>query len=200
MKKRNLMGFIGGAWSVYQAIETIEHNRRARQQEAMMLDSLNEYKAVAEYMQNPEASEILGAGRMANHDDVANANLFENLGLYIGGYAGQPIFYNGDRHALSYGRTRSGKGRDIILPVLATNAQDSLIVTDIKDAENAYASATARKALGHRVIALNPFNIAGIASYRLNPCQNMLDVAQGGYEMDGEDQQFIPYFPSNCVI
>jgi len=194
MKQGSATRFISGAWSVYQALESMEHNRRARQQEEMMLESMNEYSAVAEYMRDPQASEILGAGRMANYQDVASANLFANLGLYIGGYAGQPIFYNGDRHALSYGRTRSGKGRDIILPVLATNAQDSLIVTDIKDAENAYASATARRALGHRVIALNPFNIAGLSSHRLNPCQNMLDVAQAGYEMDGEDQQFIELF------
>ena len=194
MKKSGLMNFIGGAWSVYQAVESMEHNRRARQQEFLMLESLKEYEAVANYMSNPQASEILGAGRMANIFDVANANLFDKKGLYIGACAGHPIFYNGDRHALSYGRTRSGKGRDIILPVLANNARESLIVTDIKDGENAYASATARTRRGHRVIALNPFNIAGMKGYRLNPCQNMLDVAQAGYEMDGEDHQFIELF------
>lgn len=185
---------LGGLWSIYQATEQLEQYRRAREQEDMLHESMEQYQDVAEFMRSPEASELLGAGRMAGYDDLAEANLFDSGGLYIGGFDNQPIFYSGDRHALSYGRTRSGKGRDIILPVLATNAQESLIVTDIKDGENAYATAAARKDLGHRVIALNPFNIAGLSSHRLNPCQNMLDVARGGYEMDGEDQQFIELF------
>jgi len=181
----NKQYLLGSAWVTFEKYEQdrrarqqekimLENNERAREQHTMMQESLQQYHAVAEYMRNPQATEILGAGRMADYDDVEEANLFDSQGMYIG--------------------TRSGKGRDIILPFLATNRNDSLIVTDIKDGENAYASATARKRLGHKVIALNPFNIAGLSSFRLNPCQTMLDVAQAGYEMDGEDQQFIELF------
>lgn len=171
-----------------------EHNQRAREQHAHMLQSMQQYEQVATYMRNPKASEVLGAGRLAERSDLVAANMFSNKGLYVGQFEGQPIFYNGDRHALSYGRTRSGKGRDIILPVLGSMKHDSFIITDIKDAENAYATAAARAKIGHRILALNPLGIAGIESFRLNPCQAMIDAARSGYEMDGEDQQFIDKF------
>lgn len=190
-----------GAWGLHQMGESLkqsayadEHNERAREQHDLMVQSMKQYEQVAQYMQNPEASKILGAGRLANQEDLAASGMFTEMGLYIGEFEGRPIFYNGDRHALSYGRTRSGKGRDIILPVLGSLKHESLIVTDIKDAENAYATAAARAALGQEIIALNPLNIAGIESLRLNPCQRMIDVANSGYEFAGEDQQFIELF------
>jgi len=189
-----ITNIIGGAWSVYQAMEATEQSRRAHDQEMMLLESQEQYNAVASYMRDPQASQVLGAGRLANINDLAAANMFSNDGLYIGAFAGRPIFYNGDRHALSYGRTRSGKGTDVILPILGTNVRESLIVTDIKDGENAYATAAARQASGHKVMAMNPSNIAGIKSYRLNPCQTMIDVARSGYELAGEDQLFIEKF------
>lgn len=199
--KLSATALIGGAWAIHQAFQSLESARmgraqeeRAQEQHLHMLQSMQQYEQVAAYMRNPKASEILGAGRLAERDDLAAANLFSNKGLYIGQFEGEPIFYNGDRHALSYGRTRSGKGVDIILPVLGSMKHDSFIVTDIKDAENAYATAAARAELGHRILALNPLNIAGIESFRLNPCQAMLDIARAGYEMDGEDQQFIDKF------
>jgi len=201
-KKLSPTAMIGGAWAVYQATQSLQQasmgraqEARAQEQHAHMLQSMGQYEQVAAYMRDPKASEVLGAGRLAEWDDLEAANLFKPTGLYIGEFAGNPIFYNGDRHCLSYGRTRSGKGRDIILPVLGSMKGDSFIVTDIKDAENAYATAEARAVkLGHRILALNPLGISGIESARLNPCQAMIDVARSGYEMDGEDQQFIDKF------
>ena len=189
-----LTNVLGGAWAVYQAIEATEHNRRAREQEEMMLESLQQYNAVAEYMRDPQASEILGAGRMANMDDLAAANMFNPSGLFVG-FAGEvPIFYNGDRHALSYGRTGSGKNATTILNVLGTHAGESMIVFDIKDAENSFSTAEDRKDRGHRIIAMNPLKIGGVKSHRYNPLQPMIDIAQAGYELDGEDQLFIDKF------
>lgn len=193
---------IGGAWAVHQAFQSLEHaamareqNERAREQHAHMLQSMEQYQQVAQYMRDPKASEVLGAGRLAEWDDLVAADLFRPAGLYIGEFAGHPIFYNGDRHCLSYGRTRSGKGRDVILPVLGSMKGDSFIISDIKDAENAYATAEARAVkLGHRILALNPLGISGIESARLNPCQAMIDTAKAGYEFDGEDEQFINHF------
>jgi len=200
-KKLTAAGMIGGAWAVHQAFQSMEHagmaraqEARAQEQHAHMLQSMQQYEQVATYMRNPHASEVLGAGRLAEWDDLLAANMFSNAGLYLGMFEGHPIYYNDDGHCLSYGRTRSGKGRDVILPVLGSMKSDSFIVTDIKDAENAYATAAARAARGHRVLALNPFGIAGIDSLRLNPCQAMIDTARAGYEFDGEDEQFINHF------
>lgn len=192
---------LGGAWATWQAMNSLrqaalseEQNQRAREQHAQMQQSLDQYSQVVAYMADPKASEILGAGRLALRSDLEAVDMFNANGLYIGEFEGQPIFYNGDRHGLSYGRTRSGKGRDIILSVLGSAKKQSFIINDIKDAENAYSSAAARAALGQEVLALNPFNIAGIEGMRLNPCQRMIDIAQSGYELSGEDKQFIELF------
>lgn len=200
-KKLTAAGMIGGAWAIHQAFQSMEHasmaraqESRAQEQHAHMLQSMDQYEHVARYMRDPKASTVLGAGRLAEWDDLLAANMFSNKGLYLGMFEGHPIYYNGDRHCLSYGRTRSGKGRDVILPVLGSMKGDSFIITDIKDAENAYATAAARAERGHRVLALNPFGISGIDSLRLNPCQVMIDTAQAGYEFDGEDEQFINHF------
>lgn len=205
MQKQQRPSLLGSIWSAIEQAEqaerqrqqykiSVEQNDRAREQHALQVESMRQYQLVADYMRDPKASDVLGAGRLANRADLAAVEMFDDSGLYVGEFEGQPIFYNGDRHALSYGRTRSGKGRDIILPVLGSARQESFIVTDIKDAENAYASAGARAQIGHEVLALNPLNIAGIKSMRLNPCQRMIDVAQAGYELAGEDQQFIELF------
>lgn len=200
-KKLTAAGMVAGAWAVHQAFQSMEHaamareqNERAREQHLHMLQSMEQYDQVARYMRDPRASEVLGAGRLAEWDDLLAANMFNNRGLYVGMFEGHPIYYNGDRHALSYGRTGSGKNRDVILPVLGSMKHDSFIITDIKDAENAYATAAARAERGHRVLALNPFGMAGIESLRLNPCQEMIDTARAGYEFDGEDEQFINHF------
>ena len=156
---------------------------------------MEQYNEVAAYMADPTPTTVLGKGRLANFQDARNANLLESSGLYLGRFEGQPIYYNGDSHLLSYGKTGSGKGRDVILANLAHIKNESLIVTDIKNGENAYASVRCRKtAHGHRCIALNPSNIAGFGTFRLNPCQNLIDIAKAGHAIDGEDREFISLF------
>lgn len=196
-----ILHFLGYMQSLEQGARSARQEQisKAQEKRAVVLDkerqqSLETYHAVSSFVENPITSDVLGAGRMATARDVAKANLYGTSGLYLGTHDGRVISYWGDRHGLTYGRTRSGKGKDIILPVLAMNFTDSFIVTDIKDAENAYAVSYARKKHGQRVIPLNPFNFNGVGSFRLNPCQKIIDVAQAGYEIDGEDEAFIDLF------
>lgn len=188
---------LGAMWSLYNMYNTVQHNRRASENEERLLASMREYEEAAAYMRNPQPSTLLGSGRLADEFDAQQANMFDNNGLFLGGFGGRPIFYNGDRHMLSYGRSGSGKGRDVILGNLAHIANESVIVTDIKDGENAYVTVSHRKrGLGQACLPLNPCNISGIGTCRLNPCQTMIDVAQdpAGYLIDGEDKQFIDKF------
>ena len=146
---------------------------------------------VDEYFSNPTATKLLGGGRLGNLQDAHNENMLDPNGLYLGFLEGQPIFYNGDAHLLNYGMTRSGKGRDIILPNLAHVFDRSIIVNDIKDGENAYASAGIRKQKGQRIIPINPHGLLGIKSFKLNPFQRIIDHAQAGINVSEDVLQII---------
>lgn len=161
-KLSSIAGFARGAWGIYQALETLEAQRRAREQEDRVLESLEEAKRVQAFIENPVASDQLGGGRLGTVADAEREGMFDNRGLFLGAMEGRPIFYNGDAHLLNYGMTRSGKGCDIVLPNLAHVFNRSMVVNDIKDGENAYASAAYRASRGHRVVALNPYGLHGI--------------------------------------
>jgi len=59
-------------------------------------------------------------------------------------------------HALTFGRTRGGKGVSSIIPALLTYA-GSMVVIDPKG-ENAWITAARRRAMGHRTVILDPWN------------------------------------------
>ena len=168
------------AWRGYQALETMEAQRRAREQEARVSQSLIEAERVRQHVENPEASDKLGAGRLATLDDARAENMLDPNGLFIGALDGSPIFYTGDAHLLNYALTRSGKGRDIVLPNLAHVFNRSLVVNDIKDGENHFASAEHRASKGHRIVTLNPHNLRGVQGHKLNPFQRIIDKAGRG--------------------
>ena len=139
-------------------------------------------------IENSVVPDALGDGRLGNLEDAAADDLLNPNGLFIGALNNTPLFYNGDAHLLNYGLTRSGKGTDLVLTNLAHVFNRSIVVNDIKDGENAYASADYRESKGHKIICLNPHNvdIGGRPSFRLNPFQRIIDKAQSG-ESVGED-------------
>src|SRR3546814_2036431 len=72
----------------------------------------------------------------------------------------------------SYARAGTGKGRDFILPNLSHVRNRSLIVIDVKDGENCFASFEHRsQTLGQRCVYLNPFKLLGLLNTRINPLQ-----------------------------
>ena len=58
-------------------------------------------------------------------------------------------------HALTFGRTRGGKGVSAIIPALLTY-KGSMVVIDPKG-ENAWITAQRRRDMGHRVVILDPW-------------------------------------------
>ena len=85
------------------------------------------------------------------------------------GKAGAKLDYGGDRHILAFGPTGSGKGVRVLLPNLLTGLKEqSAIVIDPKG-EAAYETADARRAMGHEVVILNPFDVRGLGGQAFNP-------------------------------
>jgi len=175
-----LWSFANGAMQVYQFLEGINAAHRAREQEERALESIEENLRVREALESPQASDLLGSGRLGTLTDAEREGMLDNAGLFLGALDGHPLFYNGDMHLLNYGMTRSGKGRDIVMPNLAHVFNRSLVVNDIKDGENAYASADYRKSRGHRIVAINPYGLLGAPSFKLNPFQRIIDKAERG--------------------
>lgn len=177
MGKLSITGLGRAAWGLYQGFETLGAQSRAKEQEQRALASIEENKRVQRFVQNPTASNKLGDGRLANLLDAQAEGMLDPNGLFLGRMDGKPVFYGGDAHLLNYALTRSGKGRDIVLPNLAHVFNRSLVVNDIKDGENHFASAEYRQSKGHKIIALNPHGLRGIKGEKLNPFQRIIDKA-----------------------
>lgn len=181
----SLVGLARGAWGAYQALETLEAQRRAREQEQRISQSLVEAERVRRFVENPQASNLLGDGRLGTLEDAAAEGMLDPNGLFLGRLEGKPLFYGGDAHLLNYALTRSGKGRD------AHVFNRSLVVNDIKDGENAYASADYRKSRGHRCVAINPHGLQGVPSFKLNPFQRIIDKAARGESITEDSLQIV---------
>ncbi|OCC22358.1 hypothetical protein MB02_17135 [Croceicoccus estronivorus] len=159
---------------------TREMDRAQREEEA------RERAAWQQYLMTIAApSGQLGDGRLASLDDLKAAGLLETSGLFLGAQQGRMLFFGGDGHLLTYARTGSGKGRDLVLPNLAHVRDRSLIVVDVKDGENCFASREHRgDGLGSPCIYLNPFNLLGLPNTRINPLQVLIDIVRDGGEID----------------
>lgn len=159
---------------------TREMDRAQREEEARQRAAWQQY-----LMSISGPSGQLGDGRLANLDDLKTSGLLETNGLFLGAQQGRMLFFNGDGQLLTYARTGSGKGRDLILPNLAHVRDRSLIVVDVKDGENCFASREHREAvLGQRCIYLNPFNLLGLPNTRINPLQVLVEIVRDGGEID----------------
>lgn len=130
---------------------------------------------------------LLGDGRLADLSDVRRAGLLDARGLFIGAFGGRLLFFNGDGPLVTYLRTGGGKGRDLLLPNMAHVRDRSLIIVDVKDGENAYASAGHRaETLRVPVVYLNPFGLRGLPNTAINPLQILVDTVQRGARIDTE--------------
>ena len=134
-----------------------------------------------------QASGVLGNGRIANLADARAAAMLDPHGLFLGALDKRLLFFNGDAPLLTYARTGTGKGRDFILPNLAHSRNRSLVVNDLKDAENCFATHQHRRDnLGHTVIYLNPFELLGLPNVRINPLHTLIDIVRRGEQIDTE--------------
>jgi type IV secretion system protein VirD4 len=168
---RTLTGFVNMATSLDRSQREEAAREQAEVQQAVMAAAA--------------ASGQLGDGRLATLSDAATTGLLNPKGLFLGALNGRMLFWPMEGHVLTYARTGSGKGRDTILPNLAHLRDRSLVVVDVKDGENCFASHEHRAAtLGQPCIYLNPFGLLGLPNTRINPFQLLKDVIARGGEID----------------
>ena len=175
MRLEQMAAFLPRLFSMTRELDRAEREEEARQRAAWQ-----------QYLMAIAApSGQLGDGRLANLDDLKAAGLLEAGGLFLGALHGKMLFFGGEGHLLTYARTGSGKGRDLVLPNLAHVRNRSLIVVDVKDGENCYASREHREAtLGQPCVYLNPFGLLGLPNTRINPLQVLIDIVRDGGEID----------------
>ncbi|MES0171914.1 type IV secretory system conjugative DNA transfer family protein [Mesorhizobium sp. M0006] len=102
------------------------------------------------------------------------------------GYKGkQTVSYDGEGHLLTIGFTRSGKGVGALIPNLL-QYPGSVLVFDPKG-ENTITTVARRRAMGQRVVVIDPWNITGHADGAYNP----LDLAKSDTSDPVEDARLI---------
>lgn len=107
-------------------------------------------------------------------------------GLLLGRDAsGRLLRYAGDAHLLTVAPTRAGKGIGLVIPALLT-CPDSMLVTDPKG-ENYRLTAERRRAMGHTVIALDPYGVVTNEGAQLNA----LDLIAASNAEAGEDAWYL---------
>lgn len=72
--------------------------------------------------------------------------------------AARMLRHAGDGHLLTVAPTGAGKGRCGVIPALLTHPGPTLTI-DVKG-ENYAVTARARRAMGHRVVAIDPFRLS----------------------------------------
>ncbi len=171
------MGGMQGLMALHRQTVEADHTARARDRALAMEAAIERARPTG----------LLGDGRLADLDDIRCAGLLDARGLFIGAFEGRLLFFNGDGPLLTYLRTGGGKGRDLLLPNMAHLRDRSLVVVDVKDGENAYASARHRaEALGVPAIYLNPFGLQGLPNTSINPLQILVDTVRRGARIDTE--------------
>jgi type IV secretion system protein VirD4 len=175
MRLETLIGLLPRIFST-----TIQLDRMQREDDARRLAAHQQY-----LMSIAAPSGKLGDGRLATVNDVEAAGLCDPRGLFLGALHGRMLFFGGDGQLLSYARTGSGKGRDWILPTLAHARDRSLVVVDVKDGENCFASHEHRsRTLQQPCIYINPFSLLGVPNTRINPLRVLVDIVESGGEID----------------
>ena len=138
-------------------------------------------------LRNAQPSGDLGNGRLADYNDIQNAGLLTGRGLVIGGFGGKLMTYEGDGSLITYLRAGGGKNISFIFPNLIYLNSRSIIVIDVKEGENSYATAEYRaKKLGYECVFLNPFGLHGFPNTSINPLSRLLDLKYAGIKIDSE--------------
>ena len=137
-----------------------------------------ENKQIAE---NEKNDRVKAAGEEIKKKEQKNrVGLFGSKGVFLGycGYNnflpfmasnGEPLYYTGDRHILTFGPIGSGKGVTSQIPALLDQtAPCSAFVIDVKG-QLAAVTGPARAATGQEVVAINPFDVLSIPTATYNP-------------------------------
>lgn len=128
-----------------------------------------------------------GSARWADKKDIDKAGLFNNLGVYVGGWVDKSgvlhyLRHFGAEHVLCYAPTRSGKGVGLVIPTLLSWSA-STVVTDLKGELWALTSGWRKKYAKNKVIKFEPAAADG------SICFNPLEEIRIGTEYEVGDAQ-----------
>lgn len=175
MRLKGMLGTVQGFTALHRQFEEADFAARSR---------LEAQRRKME-IENAPPSMLHGHGRLGGIPDASSAKLFDSRGLFLGALNGELLFYNGESHLLTYGKTGTGKGVCAVLPNLAHIRDRSLVVVDVKDGENAFASHRHRlRRLKQRCLFLNPFHLLRFRNTRINPLHHLIDAAKNGHQID----------------
>jgi len=88
-----------------------------------------------------------------------------------------PILFEADGHLMTIAPTGAGKGTGCVIPTLLRH-DGPVIVVDPKG-ENAAVTARRRRELGQRIVVLDPMDVTGFETDRLNP-MDLLNIDRQG--------------------
>jgi len=121
---------------------------------------------------NVEGNPVMLAGDELARFEKANRQTTKGASLFLGYVNGREFHYKTEKHAMIVASTRSGKGRDLLVPNLMMYAH-SVFVLDPKG-ENCRKTAECREGRGGRIAAFDVENLTGRPSARFNPIAAML--------------------------
>lgn len=129
---------------------------------------------------------IHGSARWADKDDIKDAGLLSDDGVYVGGWVDKSghvnyLRHSGPEHVLCYAPTRSGKGVGLVIPTLLSWPH-SAVIADLKGELWALTAGWRQAHAGNKVIRFEP---ASKTSASWNP----MDEIRVGTEYEIADAQ-----------
>lgn len=167
----------GGSWLLRFVAESLGRGDERTQLATVVRDALG---------LNGSSSDVQGKPRLMVGDELARyvaKNKADNRGapLLLGKVDGKPFFFWTEKHVYLTASSRSGKGRDLIIPNLRLYPE-SVFVLDPKG-ENCTATAAEREGKGNTVAAFDPYGLTSRPGARFNPLAGMA----GGQMVRGAD-------------
>lgn len=152
-----------------------------------------------------ELPTTLGSARWATIREMMEGELFSGDGFLLGRALVGPdehqrITYPGDGHLLTIAPSRSGKGTNVIVPILLTY-EGPVLVTDPKGENTMITAEHRRDRMGQKVHVVDPWGITGLEPSRFNPMDwlqagdvdigdNAMLLADAIVEMAGGDAKY----------
>lgn len=167
----------GGSWVLKFIAESIGNTDQKAQLARAVRDALGLHGS---------STDLQGKPRMMEGDELARYEAANKAGargapLLLGNVQGRKFFYWTEKHVYLTASSRSGKGRDLIIPNLRLYPE-SVFVLDPKG-ENCAATAAEREGKGNTVAAFDPYGLSGRPGARFNPLAGL----QGDEMVTGAD-------------
>lgn len=150
------------------------HNLQMKRHEEELRAARQGRQLQAAFIRDTQPSGQLGNAGYATEHNSKRLDMRRPNGLYLCMFNGEPLYFNGEGHGLTYGPIRSGKGVSLLYPNLAHLKHQSVVVIDTKSGETMMGTARHRfHNLGHEVVCINPHGIADAPHTVIDPCDHV---------------------------